>query len=432
MDDFHVRSQFHEIISNPRFSTFRHLSPKATFVHATQHASDIRGESATFRTLPTLGLPDMAHFANTRAENGRQRVAVRYHQGTPLLDLRFSSLDMPSPATIVEEIKSRPQHEWELPQPLPSYHQPLNPVFRDSSDTTSSFFAPFELVSAPRRTLSQRSARAQLCQAAIPATSGESPTSDPTTRDVSRVQSMKSLPDSLQAVQDLAGQFPGPPMAFKDGNTLPVPSVFEALPIPKALGSPSELKFNGPPSHEGFVLSDDSEWSSNLSSPVALSDSKSMRSTRQPTLYNVTGTPLRSASLSPEKPFNPFNDEDEEDEEDSLSSSRTAIAKSMSGPVNRSQDAEAGTGDLATTLNTGMSSPGQSPPRKPRSQRPISKKDIPLIKIGSFGEDPKKSTSLQRGNVQLKDIIIPPRRLNMPEVLDEYAEPTSTGGRDSR
>jgi hypothetical protein len=377
-------------------------------------------------TRQTPGMPDMAHFT---AENGRQRVAVRYHQGTPLLHLRFSTLDMPSPATIVEDIKSRPQSEWELPQPLPSFHQPFNTVFRDSSDSASSFFAPFELVSAPRRTLSQRSARAQLYQAALPATSEESQNPDSTTaverRDLSRMQSMKSLPDSLQAVQDLAGQFPGPPqaMAFKDGNTLPMTSVVpvEALPIPQALGSPSELQFRGPSSREGFVLSDDSEWNSNLSSPVALSDNKSVRSTRQPTLYNVTGTSLRSASLYAEKSFDPFNDDDEED---SLSSSRTAIVKTISRPVsNRSQDAEAGTGDLATALNTGKSRPSQL--RNPRSPKATLKKDIPLSKVRSIGEGPRKSTSLPRHtrrNVQLKDIIIPPRRLNMPEILDEYEE----------
>ena len=454
VDDFHVRSQFHEIISNPRFSTFRQLSPKATSFRAAQHASDTQESSATYETLPTPGPPDKAHFADPTAENGQQRVAVRYHQGTPLLHLRFSTLDMPCPATIVEDIEAQPQSELELP--LPSYHQ-LS-VFRDSSDSASSFFAPFELVSAPRRTLSQRSARAQLCQTAVPTTSEESestnPDPDPTTpavepRNLSRIQSMKSLPDSLQAVQDLAGQFPGPPMTFKDGDTPPpdVPPVavpVETPPIPQALGSPSELQFKRPssPSYEGFVLSDDhSEWSnSNLSSPVAFSDNKSVRSTRQPTLYNVTGTPLRSASLviHPEKSssFGPFNDEDEED---SLSSSRTATVKTISRSVsNRSQpsDAEgaaAGMLDLTTALNSAKP-PRQSQIRKPRSTPKLvttTSKDIPLSKVrNNIGEDSRrKSTSLprhtdhKRGNhVQLKHIIIPPRRLNMPEILDESEE----------
>ena len=422
MDDFHVRSQFHEIISNPRLSTFRQLSSKTTTFHATQQASDIHEESATYRTLPTPGLPDMSHFANTRTQNGRQRVTVRYHQDTPLLDLRFSTLDMPSPATIVEEIKSRPQSEWVLPQP--SYHQPLDTIFRNSSDSASSFFAPFELVSAPRRTLSQRSARAQLYQAALQDTSANSDsTSTVEQLDLSRVQSMKSIPDSLQAVQDLASQFPGPPpmSATKDKN--PMPSVAEALPIPQAFGFPSsEVPLKGSSSREGFALSDNSELSSSQSVPVALSDNKTVRSTRQPTLYNVTTTPLRSSSLRHEKNIDPFNGDGEGD-----SSFRKDSVKRMSRPVNRLQDAEAGTGDLATAPNTGK-------PRKPRSQKPISK-DIQLSKVRSIGEDPRRSTSLprhtspRRGSMQLKDIIVPPRRLNMPEILNES---TSTGGRNSR
>ena len=433
MDDFHVRSQFHQIISNPRLGSFRRLSPKATFFHASsfhtaKQASDLPEGSYS------AGLPDMEHFANVKAENSRQRVAVRYHKGTPLLHLRFSTLDMPSPGTIVENFKSRPQSEWVSPRP--SYHQPLNSVFRYSSDSASSFFAPYELVSAPRRTLSQRSARAKLYQAALPATSGESlnPNPNSTTSvaepwDVSRVQSVKSLPESLQAVRDLAGQFPGPPVTFKDEN--PMRSV-EPLPTPQALGIPSEVQFKGFSSHKGFALSDDGAQNSNLSPPVALSDNKRVRSIRQPTLYNVT--PLRSASFvraSEKKHFDPFNDDCEGD---SSSSSRTAIVKTMSRSVSRLPDADAGTGNLSTALNTGKSS-RQPPRRRPRSMRPISKRDIPIFKARSTVEDPGKfestsslpinSSPPRRGNVQLEDIVIPPRRLlNMPEILVQDAEMT--------
>jgi hypothetical protein len=418
VDDFHVRSQFHEIISKPRISTFRQLSPKATSFHAAQKVSDTQEEP------DTPGLPGMAHFANVRAQNNRERVAVRYHKGTPLLHLRFSTLDMPSPATIAEEIKSRPQSDWVTPQP--SFHQPTNSVLHHSSDSISSFFAPFELVSAPRRTLSQRSARAKLYQAALPTTSGESlnnPNPDSTTSvdawDISRVQSVKSIPDSIQAVRDLAGQFPGPPSAYIDEN--PMPSVAEALSKPQVLGFSSEVPFAGPSSHKGFALSDDSELNNNLSPPVALSDNKTVRSTRQPTLYNVT--PLRTASFnraSEKKHLDPFNDIEED-------SSGTAIVKTMPTSVSRPPDAEVRIGNLATARNSS---------RRPRSVRPVTKKDIPLSKVRSIGKDPKSTTSSlprhtrpRRGNVQLKDIVIPPRRLNMPEIMDEYTELTSTGGR---
>ena len=373
----------------------------------------------------------MTNFARvSEEEDNSQRVAVRYYKGTPLLHLRFSTLDMPSPATIADDIESRPQTEWALP--MPSFPQPLKSVFRDSSETSSSFFAPYELVSAPRRTLSQRSARAKLYQATLPTTSGESLDRNPDSTnssepwDISRVQSMRSLPDSLQAVRDLAGQFPGPPMALLDEH--PLPSL-TALPMPQ----PSEVQPEGPSPHGGFALSDDSEWNSSLSSPVALSDNKSVRSTRQPTLYDVT--PPRPASLnrnSERKHSNPFNDDNEEV---SLPSSRGSTVKTTSRPVSRGQDAETGT--------------RRSSRRKTRSQRPVSKKDVPISKVGSTGEEPRRSTSLprkstssprkstslprhaspRRGNVQLKDIIVPPRRLNMPEIMDEHADLTSTSGR---
>jgi len=231
---------------------------------------------------------------------------------------------------------------------------------------------------------------------------------------------MKSLPDSLQAVRDLACQFPGPP------SIDPMPPVAEALsPIPQAFESPSEYQFEGSSSHEGFAaISDEGgEWNNNgnVSPPIiALSDNKSARSTRQPTLYNVNVTSLRTASfyrVSEQKHFDPFNDNEED-------SSRTAIVDHR--PISSSPDAEAETGNSSTSR--------QSPRRRPRSVRPMSKKDIPFSRVRSFGEDPRNTTSSlpkhRRGNMQLKDIIIPPRRLNMPEIMDENSEGlTSIGGR---
>ena len=339
------RHQLRDFISNPRHSTFRQLSPKDTTFQ----------KSTTYKTA---GLPDMVHFSNDKAQNGQRRVTVRYDAGTPSLHMRFSMLDIPSPATIADEIRSRPQSEWDahLSQPQPNFLQPLKSVFRGSADSAASFAGPFELVATPRRMLSQRSARAQLCRAAS-STSRESPYSDPTAlepRGDGRVQSVKSIPDSLQAVHDLAGQFPGPPMAFKDQNTLITPSVWnevptDALPKPQALGSPSALQ-----SQENLSRkSEDSERSSNRS--IGLSDNKSIRSNRQPTLY-VTETPNKSAALYSEKPIDPFNDEDEE--ESCSPYIVTSVDKETSDvPVsgfNGLQNPKGGTGDipdLATALD---------------------------------------------------------------------------------
>jgi hypothetical protein len=405
------QSQLHDFISNPRFSTFHHLSPKATTFHAAQRMqSEMREKSATHTTSKAVGLPGMAYFADIRAQNGHQRVSVRYHRGRPLLHLRLSTAEIPSlpapvkiprselrrpPAIVVEEIESRSQSECDLSPPRPNFHQPSKSAFRESTDSTPSFYAPAELVSAPRRTLSQRSARAQLYQAILPAASRESlypdPTIDVNPQDLSRMHSKKSIPDSLQAVQDLAGQFPGPPMTVADQNTPP---------FPQAVESPSQLR---QPFHEGkVVLSDDGEWSNrNRSSPALSYDNRSTQSSKRRTLYSVTGTPLRSGPLYPEKSLDSFNDDEV---------SGATVPRSR--PVNGLQDR-----DLATALDSGESR--QYKPRKPRSSRSVLKKDVPTSK------DPRKSTPLprhaspKRGN--LEHIIIPSRPSHMSEILQYYS-----------
>ena len=465
------RRQLRDFISNPRHSTFRQLSPKDTTFQ----------KSTTYKTA---GLPDMVHFSNDKAQNGQRRVTVRYDAGTPSLHMRFSMLDIPSPATIADEIKSRPQSEWDahLSQPQPNFIQPSKSVFRGSADSATSFAGPFELVAIPRRMLSQRSARAQLCRAASSA-SREPLYSDPTAvepRRDGRVQSVKSIPDSLQAVHDLAGQFPGPPMAFRDRNTLITHSVWnevptDALPKPQALGSPSALQFKENLSRK----SEDSARSSNRS--IGLSDNKSIRSNRQPTLYTVTETPSKSTAFYSEKPIDPFNDEEEED---SCSPSIvTSVDKETSDvPVsgfNSLQNPKGRTGDipdLATALDTEESHQFQqslqqkSPYRSGRATqtvdrigssskatellppaheknisigipwlktadmeeedrrllRAMSKRDTPVSGVKSVGKAPRRSTpqpilaSHARGSMHLNPIIIPPRARNMPEIMDDH------------
>lgn len=343
----------------------------------------------------------------------------------PSLESMVKEIESPSPrpATIIEGLKSRPPSELSSLRSDP--YQPSHSALRYSTDSIPSFCAPVELVSTPRRTLSQRSARAQLYQAVLPATS--SPSTEP----------VNNRHDSLQAVQDLAGQFPGPPMTFTDGNTFIMPS-----PIFQVLGSPSQLRSN-----KQFPLPDGGEWSSNLSSPIASSDNRSFQSSRRPTLYNVKGTPLRSAHLFPLDPFNDSDDDgsaplsrtplrsaslypldpfNEDDEVDTFWTFRTPIIdKKMSdstmpgsGPASNIQDPEAGTRDLATTLKTGKSP--QSKPRKLRSSRSKSRD------VSHSGDARESTTPLpihanpKRGN--LKHIIIPPRHSNMPQILNENGQ----------
>ncbi|ESK87764.1 hypothetical protein Moror_11301 [Moniliophthora roreri MCA 2997] len=108
------RRSLRPFISNPRFSTFRQLSPAATSFHANQEKRPYTG---------TAGNRDgMEYFAaiKQQARARQQRVTVHFdeHSGqAPTLEMRFSALDMPSPALIVESIKSRPASEWTRPAP---------------------------------------------------------------------------------------------------------------------------------------------------------------------------------------------------------------------------------------------------------------------------------------------------------------------------
>ena len=397
-------SQLRGNISNPRLSTFRHIPTKAT-PQALQAPSVIQEKSATSKAT-TVELPDKVHLA----KGGTQaRVSIRYHLGRPSLHLRLSTFEMPSPATFAEQIKARRessgarsvtkvkeiklQSRTELSPPQASFHRLSHSVFRDSVVSTLSSYAPVEveLVSAPRRTLSQRSARAKLYQAkALPATSKEPLCSETTVvdpRDLSRGQSTKSIPDSLRAVQDLAGQFPGPPTTFGDQIIPP--------PIPQALGSPSQLR---------------SEWVTSIHSSDTLSDNKSFSSSRR-TLYNVTGTSLRSSSLYQVKPYDPFKD----DQVDVPSSSRTPFVDNrMAGAP---PEARTKTKDFklatVTALNIVKSRP--SKPKEPRISS-IAKKDF----FSGNSRNSRNSTALNgpnRGN--LKHIVIPPRPLDTPEILNE-------------
>ena len=403
-----AKSPIHGFISNPRFSTFRQLSPTAASFHHAQQPSE---KSAADRTLV---LPGMAHFANIKAQKARQRVTVRFERGTPSLHMRFSTLDVPSPTDAADEVKSRPLSESEqdaLSLPQPSFRQP---TFRDSADSIPSFVGPFELVTAPRRMLSQRSAKALVFQA-------QSPTKrDPTTvvepQDLERVQSVRGITDSLQAVQDLAGQFPGPPITSS---------------IPQVFGSPSELLFKEPPVRKGYiVVSDDSAWSSHRFSSVPFSDNSDIRSRGQPS--TMTGTHHKSARVYTEQPIDPFSDDEEEDTP-SYSGRASADSKKTSS---------------ATTVLGSYEAGAETPANIRSHERDIMDIDhlaIPPLKSATIEEEdrrlgkamskdissskaprPRHPTPQSGGSKRrsLKHIIIPPRGGDMPEIMDEPEDDT--------
>jgi len=193
----------------------------------------------------------------------------------------------------------------ELQRPKPSFHhEKADSSYRDSLHSTPSLNGPFEIVNTPVRKLSQEIAKPRIVRARSKSESSKAaPTpiftsplphnitpetmavmafpepiyyppvqpqpSRPTTQEFnsSRVKSMasvKSVPDSIQAVRELAHQFPGPPAPFQYMPESETHSSWEEESrtsvlyppggmTPQAFGSPSELAFNITPEYKAAV-----------------------------------------------------------------------------------------------------------------------------------------------------------------------------------
>ncbi|KAH8833747.1 hypothetical protein DL96DRAFT_1703394 [Flagelloscypha sp. PMI_526] len=102
------RSKLMAAIGGPISSTFHQMSPTATAFHSAKPA---HGRSP-LASNPPANAPQMREFSTLRDGAGpraRERVTVHFHKDTaPVLEMRFSQLDMPEPDTIVERVKSRP------------------------------------------------------------------------------------------------------------------------------------------------------------------------------------------------------------------------------------------------------------------------------------------------------------------------------------
>ncbi|KAJ2922902.1 hypothetical protein H1R20_g14160, partial [Candolleomyces eurysporus] len=305
------------LISNPRLSTFRQVTPpqlngfghllaSPTFNYNRKiQQSNTSTPETHLRSLQEV--KGITTFENMTQSPGRRsdRVTVQYRNsgGAPTLQLRFSTGGFPSPRIIADTVASRPASEWlssnqsrnsisseslrpgnpfwardmesatsssRPPKgpPEPSIVQPngkLRPfILADTekdvrSSMTQSFSeSPVEIVTAPQRTLSQSSARARIYQASVktkllegpprsvPAPMSDvrqtmvsmystdsqdapskyqprkgsmaGPESDVSTvskfRIVSDYSTFEARPDSIQAVRELAEQFPGPPLTY--------------------------------------------------------------------------------------------------------------------------------------------------------------------------------------------------------------------------
>ncbi len=124
-----AKAGLRNMISNPRFSSFRQLSPTAAAFHAarsTNAASSAtsreKTESSTGRHYSTWsqrqsrilqgGLPGMQAFATVKQARSKQRVTVQYKDGTPRLHMRFSSSDsLAFIAKKADNVEKRPQSE---------------------------------------------------------------------------------------------------------------------------------------------------------------------------------------------------------------------------------------------------------------------------------------------------------------------------------
>ncbi|KIK59675.1 hypothetical protein GYMLUDRAFT_244896 [Collybiopsis luxurians FD-317 M1] len=174
-------SRLRPLISDPRLSTFRQLSPGAT--------------QAVFNNFREKDPPRTA--ASVPMTPG-QRVTVHLDAGrAPTLNLRFSAFDMPSPAEIVESVKSRPASEWMSTAP----------------SRRSSYYANSTMT------------RHTIAMSEVPPLPG-GPETESTlqpihnafthTRDVSNITADSGFRDSVNSlsysdVRNLASQFPGLP-----------------------------------------------------------------------------------------------------------------------------------------------------------------------------------------------------------------------------
>ncbi|KAK1230563.1 hypothetical protein PQX77_006340 [Marasmius sp. AFHP31] len=130
------RASLRPFISNPRHSTFRQLSPTASAFHRGARSPGVNGMD-TFAAIKAT--------VESQSRAPRQRVTIHFDETTglaPTLEMRFSTLNMPSPAIIAETVKSRPASEWITTTPA-------------SRRASSSWYVPSESAYSPRSQLSE-------------------------------------------------------------------------------------------------------------------------------------------------------------------------------------------------------------------------------------------------------------------------------------
>ncbi|KAJ7616367.1 hypothetical protein DFH06DRAFT_1307130 [Mycena polygramma] len=253
------RSRLGALISNPRLSTFRQMTPTAGEFHAAPSAAEGKQRErelantvyANEKGLAPPGMDDFAALKRDMAQlrspisassapNGtHQRVTVHFTQGAPTLHMRFSGLEMPSPAIIAENVKSRPVSPSWVSIARSSRYAPstaggaMSPSFAfDPPAMPDNAYTNAKYDTGPVPTLAYTNTHTD-----------EQPQTDrngnpypefifaraepPTlhTRAVSdySMRSSRGYPDSISAVRELAAQFPGPPPVSATRPPMPSP-----------------------------------------------------------------------------------------------------------------------------------------------------------------------------------------------------------------
>lgn len=243
------RSRLRQFISNPRFSSFRQLSPTATAFHAAPQAPSGLSRASTRSEDELQGL---RQFAEVRQKRNWQRVTVHFDSGPPTLHMRFSVLDFPGSTPIAEQVQSRPRSEWASP---PSRQASL-------MSSPPSFVSPSVPTRAHAATASHRQYHSLK-------------------DEYSRGVSAYSVPDSLNAVLELTPQFPGLPSSI----SLPFQGKQDSI----SNGQPWQNPY---PSSGGI-------FGTSKASTSALSHSSSFTQRRKPVPFYA-------------QPIDPFEDEDED------------------------------------------------------------------------------------------------------------------------
>lgn len=215
------RSRIREFISNPRLSTFRQFSPTATAFHTPPRAPRVLTRSSPLAQT-VEDIPNMTQVTNTDSVPSSQfgasrrlyqRVTMNFKDGTPVLDVRLSQLDMPS--IIGHTSRSRHQSEF-IKGPRVMLYQHPNPSWNPvKSSHTPSLLSFLDISSDAGSEGSEGH-------------SAGSPLSNPSAQEPEhQARSLSSSQDPrvspLTAVRELTAQFPVvPPRAFIPPNQITV------------------------------------------------------------------------------------------------------------------------------------------------------------------------------------------------------------------